>query len=119
MPRADLKPYLKAIEEAIIRPAPPWPADAVRFMADNGVSLIGWYDGDGSDDRARVYLALDDPKHTDPEELLRTLSEEICHHIDNQLTDPAAKARAIGLLGYSRWRAAVAVRLLALPRKKQ
>lgn len=110
----DLKPYLRALSEAIVKPAPPWPKAARDFMAANATGLLGWYNGHDDDGRALIYLNLRDPKHRDPQELLHTASEELCHHVDNPLNDAAVKARAVGLLGYSRWRAAVAERLLAL-----
>lgn len=107
----DLKPYLSALDHAIIKPAPPWPKAAKEFMADNQCDLFGWYDGPDEDGHARIYLSF---KHRTALDLAHTASEEVAHHLENSLNESAAKARAVGLLGYSRWTAKVSLRLLNL-----
>lgn len=110
----DLKPYLQALSRAVIKPAPPWPKAAQEYMVANSCKLLGWYDGKTEEGAARIYLNFRDPAHRNPEELLHTASEELCHHLQNNLPEGAVKAVALSLLGYSRWKAALAVRLLGL-----
>lgn len=100
--------YLKALKEARIRFAPPWPASAQEYMTANGLrSLDGWYDGPDATGQAKVYLAL-------TADLPRILTEEVLHHTENDLTHGALAPLVEALLRRPVWAVAVRDRIIAL-----
>jgi hypothetical protein len=106
--------YLNCLRTAIIKIAPPWPKDAERFMEREQVrDLCGWYDDPNSNGQARIYINPYAKEHLlDPNNMLHTLMEEVVHHVDNDLNDSAAKAKATSLMAFSRIKAELGLQML-------
>jgi len=103
--------YLRALDLACVRFAPPWPKSAQDYMAVNNLTgLDGWYDGNTPDGCARIFIRL----QQDPAELVRVLTEEVCHHQDNDLSHPAVYAKTTSLLRSHAWALAVRDKIISL-----
>ena len=102
-------PFLTSLCEAVIRRAPPWPSAAKEYMRANRCKLDGWYDGVDSEDRPRIYLCRN---LEGPDALAKIATEEITHHVLNDITHGAVAVKVQALLRRSAWREAVFRRLI-------